>query len=60
MGENGAGANGEAAPRDNSGEAAEEVALDNELNSAASPFLYLLSALVIAVAVYVVYSLLRG
>jgi hypothetical protein len=34
--------------------------LDDELNSAASPFLYLLSALLIAVAAYFAYTLLRG
>jgi hypothetical protein len=60
MSENSAGANGDAAPRDNAGEAAEEIALGDELGSAASPFLYLLSALVIAVAAYLLYTLFHS
>lgn len=61
MGENGANPNGNAAPRDDLAGTAEDtrLILNDELNSAATPFFYLLSILVIAVAAYLLYSLLR-
>jgi hypothetical protein len=60
MGEN-SSANGNARPPEDCVRATEEsgLVLDDELRSAASPFLYLLSSLLIAVAAYVVYILLR-
>ncbi len=62
MRENGTSANGNAAPRDDLAEAPEDTGLilDDKLSSAASPFLYLLSILVIAVAAYLLYSFLHG
>lgn len=60
MGENGSRANGN--PPEDPARTTEEsgLVLDDELRSAASPFLYLLSSLLIAVAAYVLYALLRG
>ena len=60
MGEN-SSANGNARPPEDSVRTTEEsgLVLDDELRSAASPFLCLLSSLLIAVAAYVVYVLLR-
>jgi len=60
MRENGKSANGNAAPRDDLASTPEDtgLVLDDELRSAASPFLYLLSVLVIAVAAYVLYAFL--
>lgn len=62
MGENGTSANGNAAPRDDLAGTPEDTGLilDDKLSSAASPFLYLLSILVIAVAAYLLYSFLHG
>jgi hypothetical protein len=60
---NDTGSNGSTpAPGKETGPQTEESqsVLDDELNSAASPFLYLLSALLIAVAAYFAYNLLRG
>ncbi|MGC1585842.1 MAG: hypothetical protein ACLPJW_03210 [Rhodomicrobium sp.] len=55
------GTNGNAAPRDDLARGLEDtgLVLDDELRSAASPFLYLLSILVIAVAAYLLYSFLH-
>lgn len=62
MGENGSSPNGNAPPPGNPVRTPEKssLVLDDELRSAASPFLYLLSSLLIAVAAYVLYALLRG
>jgi hypothetical protein len=62
MGENGSSANGKARPPDDPARTDEEsgLVLDDEIRSAATPFLYLLASLVIAVAAYLLYSLLRG
>lgn len=62
MGENGNSPNGNAPPPENPVRTPEKssLVLDDELRSAASPFLYLLSSLLIAVAAYVLYALLRG
>ncbi len=61
MRENGASANGNAARRDDLAGTPEDtrLILNDELSSAASPFLYLLSILVIAVAAYLLYSFLH-
>jgi len=60
MRENGTSANGNAAPRNDPAGNPEDtkLVLDDELSSAATPFLYLLSILVIAVAAYVLYLFL--
>ncbi len=60
MREKGTSANGNAVPRDDRAGTPEDtgLVLDDELRSAASPFLDLLSILVIAVAAYVLYSFL--
>ncbi len=62
MRENGSGANGDALPPEDPVRRAEESGpvLDEKLRSAASPFLYLLSSLVIAVAAYLLYAVLHG
>ena len=62
MNEDGTGARGEAAPRENTGTEAEEtgLVLDDELRSAASPFLYLLTALLIVLGGYFLYYLLHS
>ena len=63
MNQNDTGSNGNTPPPpEEAAQPPEETksVLDDELNSAASPFLYLLSALLIAVAVYFAYRLLRG
>lgn len=61
MGENGARANGKAvAERDFAGREDSSLVLDDELTSAASPFLYLFSVLVIVVAAYLLYSLVHA
>jgi hypothetical protein len=62
MGENGSSPNGNTPPPEVPVGTTEEsgLVLDDELRSAASPFLYLLSSLLIAVAAYVLYALLRG
>jgi hypothetical protein len=64
MGKNGASADGNAIPREDlPGTPAEKDAalvLDDQLSMAATPFLYLLSSLVIAVAAYMLYLYLRG
>jgi hypothetical protein len=61
MGENGARANGKTiADGDFAGREDSSLVLDDELQSAASPFLYLFSVLVIVVAAYLLYSFLRA
>jgi hypothetical protein len=62
MRENSGSANGNSLPPDDPPRTNEEsgLVLDDELRTAATPFLYLLSSLLIAVAAYVLYSLLRG
>jgi hypothetical protein len=64
MGKNGASANGNAVPREElPGKPPERDAalvLDDQLSTAAAPFLYLLSSLVIVVAAYLLYSFLHG
>jgi hypothetical protein len=62
MRDNGTGANGDAVPRDDAAQTAEETkfVLDDELDTAASPFFYLFTALLIAIGAYFVYWLLRG
>ncbi len=61
MREDGTSANGDAAPRDDLAGTPEDtgLVLDDRLRSAATPFLYLLSILVIAVAAYLLYSFLH-
>jgi hypothetical protein len=57
------GANGSAISQNGMRGASPEdtsLVLDDELNSAATPFLYLLACVVIAVAAYFLYSLLHG
>ena len=58
----GNGARDDAVPPREEARTTEEagLALDDELTSAATPFLYLLASLVIAIAAYFLYSLLRG
>ena len=62
MKENNTASDGDDARREETAKSAEEtgLVLDDELDSAASPFLYLLTALLIAVAGYFVYWLLHG
>lgn len=62
MRENGSSANGNAVKRNDAAGAREDtrLVLDDELNAAATPFLYLLSSLVIAVAVYLLYAFMHG
>ncbi len=64
MGKNGERGNGNAVPcSDSPGTASERdpsLILDEQLNSAAAPFLYLLSSVMIAVAAYLLYTLLDG
>ncbi|MGO9545246.1 MAG: hypothetical protein ACLPPF_10675 [Rhodomicrobium sp.] len=63
MRENGTSANGGAIPRDElAGVQPEDTGLilDDELKSAATPFLWLLSSIVVAVSGYLVYSYLHG
>ncbi len=62
MRENSSSANGNALPPDDPARTNEEsgLVLDDELRTAATPFLYLLSSLLIAVAAYVLYWLLHG
>ena len=62
MRENGSSPNGNARPPEDPVRTTEEsgLLLDDELSTAASPFLYLLSSLLIAVAAYVLYALLHG
>jgi hypothetical protein len=61
MGEN-SSANGKASPPDDPARTNEEsgLVLDDEIRSAATPFLYLLASLVIALAAYFLYALLHG
>jgi hypothetical protein len=62
MAKNGSGANGNTLPPDDPVRTKEEsgLVLDDELRSAATPILYLLSSLLIAVAAYMVYWFLHG
>jgi hypothetical protein len=63
MTQNGIGVNGNTRPRGNlPGNTADDagLVLDEELASAAAPFLYLLSSIVIAAGAYFLYALLRG
>ena len=64
MRENGTGANGNTIRREQLPGTPPDrdtgFVLDDELNSAATPFLYLLASLVTAVAAYFLYSLLHG
>ena len=62
MNENDTSSNGNAPPKEEPAQPAEDTkfVLDDELSSAASPFLFLLPAVLIAVAAYFVYRLLRG
>jgi hypothetical protein len=64
MGKNGASANGNAMPREDLPGTPPErdaaLVLDDRLNAAAAPFLYLLSSLVIVIAAYVLYWFLHG
>jgi hypothetical protein len=60
MGKNGASADGNAVPRDDlpgtPSERDAALVLDDRLSTAATPFLYLLSSLVIVIAAYLLYS----
>ncbi len=63
MTKNGTSANGNAMPGSSlPGKSVEDagLVLDEELTSAAAPFLYLLSSLVIAAGCYLLYALLHG
>ena len=62
MGENGTGAKDDPVHPENQASTAEEtgLVLDDQLRSAATPFLWLLSSLLIALAAYFLYTLLRG
>jgi hypothetical protein len=64
MGKNGRGANGNAIPREDLPGSPPDrdtaLVLDERLNAAAAPFLYLLSSLVIVIAAYLLYSFLHG
>ncbi len=62
MAENSTGAKDDAVPPEAPAGTTEEsgLGLDDELRSAASPFLYLLSSLLIALAAYFLYSVLHG
>jgi len=63
MGKNGASANGNTAPREEPGvppETDTALLLDDQLSTAATPFLYLLASLVIVVAAYLLFSFLHG
>jgi hypothetical protein len=64
MGKNGASANGKAVPRDGlpgtPPDSDTSLVLDDRLNAAAAPFLYLLASLVIVIAAYLLYSFLHG
>ena len=63
MRENGRSANGNAVPRDDMpGRPPEDsgLILDEELNSAAKPFLYLLASVLAAAGAYLLYVFLHG
>lgn len=62
MGKNSSSANGNTLPPDETAQTNEEsgLVLDDELRTAATPILYLLSSLLIAVAAYLVYLFLHG
>jgi hypothetical protein len=62
MGGNGTGDKDDAVRPEDAASTTEEtgLVLDDELRSAATPFLYLLSSLSIAVAAYILYSVLHG
>jgi hypothetical protein len=64
MGKNGASANGNAVPCEELPGTPPErdtaLVLDDQLSTAATPFLYLLSSLVIVIAAYLLYSFLHG
>ncbi len=62
MRENCTGPKSDAVPPEGQARTTEEtgLVLDDELRSAASPFLYLLSSLLIALAAYFLYSVLHG
>ena len=64
MGKNGASANGNAVPCEElpgtPPEREAPLVLDDQLSTAATPFLYLLSSLVIVIAAYLLYSFLHG
>ncbi|MGO9173452.1 MAG: hypothetical protein ACLP7P_16025 [Rhodomicrobium sp.] len=64
MRENGTGENGNAVPRDEfpgtPPDSDTELVLDDEISSAATPFLYLLASIVAVIAAYFLYSYLRG
>jgi hypothetical protein len=64
MGKNGASANGNAIPREDlpgtPPDRDSALLIEDQLSTAAAPFLYLLSSLVIVIAAYLVYSFLHG
>jgi hypothetical protein len=64
MGTNGKGGNGEVYARNDPAISPQDMdsgfVLDEKLNSAAMPFLYLLSSILIAVGAYFIYTLLNG
>jgi len=64
MGKNGAGANGNAVPCEKLPGTPPErdaaLVLDDQLSTAATPFLYLLASLLIVIAAYLLFSFLHG
>ena len=64
MRENGTGANGNAVPRDRfpgtPPDSDTGFVLDDEISSAAAPFLYLLSSIIAVIATYFLYTYLYG
>jgi hypothetical protein len=64
MAKNGANANGNAIPREDLPGTPPDrdtaLVLDDQLNAAAAPFLYLLASLVIVIAAYLLYWYLHG
>jgi hypothetical protein len=64
MRQNGASANGSAIPREDLPGTPPDrdtgLLIEDQLSTAAAPFLYLLSSLVIVIAAYLLFSFLRG
>jgi hypothetical protein len=64
MGKNGASANGNAIPREDMPGTPPDrdpaLLIEDQLSTAAAPFLYLLASLVIVIAAYFLYSFLHG
>ncbi|MGO8953955.1 MAG: hypothetical protein ACLPWS_19485 [Rhodomicrobium sp.] len=64
MRENGTGVNGNAVPRDKfpgtPPDSDTGFALDDEISTAATPFLYLLSSVLAVIAAYFLYTYLHG